>query len=69
MADRLARRFRDSRGTSAEDLVQTARAGVIAAIDRYDPGSGTPFVPYAVACVVGELKLGICVIPASVLSR
>jgi RNA polymerase sigma-B factor len=29
---------------------------VIAAIDRYDPGSGTPFVPYAVACVVGELK-------------
>jgi hypothetical protein len=30
VADRLARRFRDSRGTSAEDLVQTARAGVIA---------------------------------------
>jgi RNA polymerase sigma factor (sigma-70 family) len=56
VADRLARRFRDSRGTSAEDLVQTARAGVIAAIDRYDPGYGTPFVPYAVACVVGELK-------------
>ena len=50
VADRLARRFRDSRGTSAEDLVQTARAGVIAAIDRYDPGYGTPFVPYAVAC-------------------
>jgi RNA polymerase sigma-B factor len=56
VADRLARRFRDSRGTSAEDLVQTARAGLIAAIDRYDPGYGTPFVPYAVACVVGELK-------------
>ena len=30
VADRLTRRFRDSRGTSAEDLVQTARAGVIA---------------------------------------
>ena len=56
VADRLTRRFRDSRGTSAEDLVQTARAGVIAAIDRYDPGYGTPFVPYAVACVVGKLK-------------
>ena len=56
VADRLARRFRDSRGTSPEDLVQTARAGLIAAIDRYDPDHATPFVPYAVACVVGELK-------------
>ena len=56
VADRLTRRLRDSRGTSAEDLVQTDRAGLIAAIDRYDPGYGTPFVPYAVACVVGKLK-------------
>jgi RNA polymerase sigma-B factor len=56
MADRLANRYRGSRGTSPEDLIQTARAGLIAAIDRYDPGYGTPFVPYAVACVVGELK-------------
>jgi RNA polymerase sigma-B factor len=56
MADRLAARFRDSRGTSPEDLTQTARAGLIAAIDRYDPDRGTPFVAYAVACVVGELK-------------
>jgi RNA polymerase sigma-B factor len=56
MADRLARRFRHSRGTTPEDLIQTARAGLIAAVDRYDPGYGTPFVPYAVACVVGELK-------------
>jgi RNA polymerase sigma-B factor len=56
MADRLAGRFRHSRGTSAEDLTQTARAGLIAAVDRYDPGYGSPFVPYAVACVVGELK-------------
>jgi RNA polymerase sigma-B factor len=56
LADRLASRFRTSRGTSPEDLRQTARAGLIAAVDRYDPGYGTPFVPYAVACVVGELK-------------
>jgi DNA-directed RNA polymerase specialized sigma subunit len=56
MADRLAGRFRDSHGTSPEDLIQTARTGLIAAIDRYDPDRGTPFVPYAVACVVGELK-------------
>jgi RNA polymerase sigma-B factor len=56
LADRLASRFRDSRGTSPEDLRQTARAGLIAAVDRYDPDRRTPFVPYAVACVVGEVK-------------
>jgi RNA polymerase sigma-B factor len=56
LADRLAGRYRHSRGTTPEDLTQTARAGLIAAIDRYDPGYGNPFVPYAVACVVGEIK-------------
>jgi RNA polymerase sigma-B factor len=56
LADRLASRYRHSRGTAPEDLVQTARAGLIGAIDRYDPAKGTSFVPFAVACVVGELK-------------
>jgi RNA polymerase sigma-B factor len=56
LADRLAGRYRHSRGTTPQDLSQTARAGLISAIDRYDPDYGTPFVPYAVACVVGELK-------------
>jgi RNA polymerase sigma-B factor len=56
LADRLADRYRHSRGTTAEDLRQTARAGLIAAVDRYDPDYGNPFVAYAVACVVGELK-------------
>ena len=56
LADRLASRYRTSRGTTPEDLIQTARAGLIAAIDRYDPDYGNPFVSYAVACVVGELK-------------
>jgi RNA polymerase sigma-B factor len=56
LADRLASRYHHSRGTTPEDLTQTARAGLIAAIDRYDPDYGNPFVPYAVACVVGELK-------------
>jgi RNA polymerase sigma-B factor len=56
MADRLASRYRHSRGTTPEDLTQTARTGLIAAVDRYDPAYGTPFVPYAVACVAGELK-------------
>jgi RNA polymerase sigma-B factor len=56
LADRLASRYRHSRGTTPEDLTQTARAGLIAAIDRYDPDYGNPFLPYAVACVVGEIK-------------
>jgi RNA polymerase sigma-B factor len=56
LADRLAKRYRHSRETTLEDLTQTARAGLIAAIDRYDPAKGKSFVPFAVACVVGELK-------------
>ena len=56
LADRLASRYRHSRGTTPEDLVQTARAGLIAAVDRYNPDFGNRFVPYAVACVVGEVK-------------
>jgi RNA polymerase sigma-B factor len=56
LADRVAGRYRSSRGTTPEDLRQSARAGLIAAVDRYDPTYGNPFVPYAVACVVGELK-------------
>jgi RNA polymerase sigma-B factor len=48
LADRLAERYRGSRGASPEDLRQTARVGLVAAVD--------PFVPYAVACVVGEIK-------------
>ena len=56
LADRLANRYRRSRGSTPEDLRQTARAGLVAAIDRYDPAKGSSFVPFAVACVVGELK-------------
>jgi RNA polymerase sigma-B factor len=56
LADRLAERYRGSRGVSPEDLRQTARVGLVAAVDRYDPDYGNPFVPYAVACVVGEIK-------------
>jgi len=34
LADRLASRYRHSGGTTPEDLIQTARAGLIRAIDR-----------------------------------
>jgi RNA polymerase sigma-B factor len=56
LADRLADRYRASRGTSREDLTQTARAALVAAVERYDPTRERGFVPFAVACVVGELK-------------
>jgi RNA polymerase sigma-B factor len=56
LADRLADRYRSSRGTTREDLTQTARAALVAAVDRYDPTRERGFVPFAVACVVGELK-------------
>jgi RNA polymerase sigma-B factor len=56
LADRLAARFRSSRGVSNEDLVQTARVALIRAVDRYDPGRPSPFIAYAVVCITGELK-------------
>jgi DNA-directed RNA polymerase specialized sigma subunit len=37
LADPVAGRYRSSHGTTLEDLRQTAPAGLIAAIDRYDP--------------------------------
>jgi RNA polymerase sigma-B factor len=56
LADRLAGRYRAGADTSPDDLRQTARVGLIGAVDRYDPGRGTPFRPYAIATIIGELK-------------
>jgi RNA polymerase sigma-B factor len=56
LADRLADRYRGNRAVSLEDLRQVARLGLIKAVDRYQPERSNPFVPYAVATVVGELK-------------
>jgi RNA polymerase sigma-B factor len=55
LADRLALRYRHT-GASLDDLRQTARTGLVAAVDRYQPQRGTSFVAFAVATVVGELK-------------
>jgi RNA polymerase sigma factor (sigma-70 family) len=56
LADRLAARYRDRPNTTPDDLRQTARVGLIGAVDRYDPTRGTPFLPYAIASIIGELK-------------
>jgi RNA polymerase sigma-B factor len=59
LAERLAARFQDGHAVTREDLLQTARTGLVAAVTRYDPDRGVPFLPYAVACVVGEIKRGL----------
>src|SRR6266545_388933 len=56
LADRLAARYRHRPNTTDDDLRQTARIGLIAAVDRFDPDRGTPFVPFAIVTVVGQLK-------------
>jgi RNA polymerase sigma-B factor len=56
LADRLAARYRGRASTTPDDLRQAARVGLIGAVDRYDVTRGTPFRPYAIATIVGELK-------------
>jgi RNA polymerase sigma-B factor len=56
LAERLATRFHEGPTISREDLRQTARMGLVAAVNRYDPDRGVPFISYAVACMMGELK-------------
>ncbi|MFD7444861.1 SigB/SigF/SigG family RNA polymerase sigma factor [Streptomyces sp. NPDC059909] len=55
MAERLAGRFRN-RGEALEDLCQIAALGLVKAVDRYDPESGTPFAGFAVPTITGEMK-------------
>lgn len=56
LADRLAERYRGNKTMPLEDLRQTARLGLVKAVDRYEPDRASPFVPYAVATVIGEIK-------------
>jgi RNA polymerase sigma-B factor len=55
MAHRLARRFRN-RGEALQDLEQVAALGLFKAVDRYDSSRGSPFEPYAIPTIVGEMK-------------
>ncbi len=51
----LARRY----GRASEpldDLVQVGAIGLLGAIDRYDPGSGTAFSSFAVPTILGEIR-------------
>lgn len=57
--DRLAVALVRELGTrrdAFEDLVQVARIGLLHAIDRFDPTRERPFVAFARATIMGELK-------------
>jgi RNA polymerase sigma-B factor len=55
LARRLAARYRHTQEPS-DDLIQVASAGLVAAIERFDPERGTAFSSFAVPTVLGELK-------------
>jgi RNA polymerase sigma-B factor len=55
LARSLATRF-THRGESPDDLAAVAQLALVKAARRYDESRGTPFAPYAAACILGELK-------------
>lgn len=55
LAEHIARRY-DGRGESRDDLVQTARLGLLNAVERFDPASGNDFLAFAVPTIMGEVK-------------
>ncbi len=54
-ARNLALRYRGA-SESFDDLLQVANLGLVNAIDRFDPGRGTPFAAFAAPTILGELK-------------
>lgn len=55
LARQLASRYRD-RSEPVADLVQVAYLGLMAAVDRWDPGRGTAFSTFAVPTILGQLR-------------
>ncbi len=55
LADSLARRYL-RRGESFDDLRQVALVGLLKAVERFEPGRGTPFGAFAIPTVRGELR-------------
>lgn len=51
----LARRFA-GRGEPLEDLEQVGYLGLIAAIERFEPGMGLEFTTFATPTILGEIK-------------
>lgn len=55
LAERIARRYA-RRGESHDDLVQVARLGLLNAVNRFDPATGSEFLSFAVPTMLGEVK-------------
>jgi RNA polymerase sigma-B factor len=55
LADHIAWRFRN-RGQPLDDLIQTARVGLVGAVNRYDVDNGADFVSFAIPTVMGEVR-------------
>ncbi len=55
LAESLARRYL-RRGESFDDLRQVALVGLLKAVERFEPGRGTPFGAFAIPTVRGELR-------------
>lgn len=61
-ARKVARRFHRERSwgdIELTDLYQYAYAGLLEALDRFDPGRGIPFRPFAVRRISGSIRDGI----------
>lgn len=55
VAETIAGRY-SRRGIAAEDICQVAYLALVRAALRFDPGRGTPFLPYAVPTIRGEIR-------------
>ena len=55
LAEHIARRYR-SRGEPLDDLIQTARMGLVHAVNRFDADNGADFLAFAVPTVAGEVR-------------
>ena len=55
LAHHTARRFR-GRGQAHDDLVQVASVGLLNAVNRFDPDSGSDFLAFAVPTIMGEVR-------------
>lgn len=55
LAEHIARKF-TGRGENFDDLLQIARVGMVAAVDRFDASHGSPFLAFAVPTIMGEVR-------------
>ncbi|MFE9790107.1 SigB/SigF/SigG family RNA polymerase sigma factor, partial [Nocardia salmonicida] len=55
LAEHIARKYAN-RGEIFDDLLQTARLGMVMAVDRYDVTTGSPFLGFAVPTIMGEVR-------------